>query len=78
VVLGSANYTRKNLKGYNLELDIVLTAPATNKTIKQVRQYFERIWNNENYTVDYSEYEDNSTSKKLIYLFLEFTGSATF
>lgn len=78
VILGSANYTRKNLNGYNLELDIVLSATSTEKTINEVREHFERIWNSENYTVDYSVYSDNSFSKRLIYLFLEYTGSATF
>ena len=78
VILGSANFTRRNLDNYNLELDIKLMASPSNKTILEVRHYFERIWNNDNYTADYSKYEDNSGIKKIWYRFLEMTGFSTF
>ena len=78
VILGSANFTRRNLENYNLELDIKLTAPPTNKTISEVRHYFERIWSDNKYTSEYSKYEDNSNIKKIWYRFLEATGFSTF
>ena len=78
VILGSANFTKRNLDDFNLELDVLLSASPENKTIVEVKQYYERIWNDDHFTVDYSKYEDNSFLKKLWYRFLEFSGFTTF
>ena len=78
IILGSANFTRRNLANYNLELNVKLTAPAANRTVQEVRQYFERIWGDDKYTAAYSKYEDNSIFKKIWYRLTEATGFSTF
>ncbi|MBM7553023.1 phospholipase D family protein [Thalassobacillus pellis] len=59
IIGGSANYTRRNLANLNLEADVRITGSKEEKVIKEVRGYFERIWNNRDgkYTVNYEEYE---------------------
>ncbi len=78
VILGSANLTRRNLENYNLEMDISYSAPGDDKTIIEIKEYFNRIWNGQGYTADYSTYEDNSIPKIFFARFLEFTGASTF
>ncbi len=78
IILGSANFTRRNLANYNLELNVKLVAPATNRIVQEVNQYFERIWGDNKYTATYSKYEDNSCIKKIWYRILEATGFSTF
>ncbi len=80
VIGGSANYTRRNLDSYNLELSVKVTAETDSILKNEIDDYFERILNNEDgiYTTDYSTYEDNSLFKKLVYRFQELTGLSTF
>ena len=80
VVLGSGNYTRKNLKGYNLEADLEIIAKKGNDFTKEVVAYFQRIWKNEqgNYTVPFETYQQNSFFKKILYYIQETTGLCTY
>ena len=77
---GSANYTRRNLDNYNMETDLMVTVHKDDTLSKDFKGYFDRIWVNRDgiYTDDFSEYEDNSVLKKLIYRFQEKTGLGTF
>lgn len=81
IILGSANLTRRNIDNYNLELNVKVTTDITSDINKDITRYFNMIWYNDNnntYTVDYSQYQDDSMIKKLIYRFQEFTGFCTF
>jgi len=78
VILGSANFTRRNIDNYNLELDICYTAPNDNRIVGEVRQYYNKLWNSNYYTAEYSRYEDNSEWKMFLARFLESTGASTF
>ncbi len=80
VVLGSGNYTRKNLKGYNLEADLEIIAKKGNDFTKEVVAYFQRIWKNEqgNYTVPFETDQQNSFFKKILYYIQETTGLCTY
>ncbi len=80
VILGSANLTRRNLDSYNLELDVMVSARADIPPMKDIRDYFERVWNNRGglYTVAYETYADDSTIRAMIYRFQEFTGLCSF
>ena len=80
-LLGSANLTRRNLENYNLETDVRLNGESELFVFTEMRNYYEEIWSNRNhrvYTVDYSEYADDSRLKGWIYRFQEFTGMCTF
>lgn len=77
---GSANLTRRNIKDYNLETDVMIRAESSTPLIGEVDRYFERIWNNFDgkYTLDYEEFSEDMVWKKVIYRIQEFTGLSTF
>ena len=81
LILGSANYTRRNLNNYNLETNISVTADENALFIKEAADYFDKIWDNldgKYYTVGYETYKDESVLKKIIYLIQEYAGLSTF
>ncbi len=80
VLLGSGNYTRKNLKGYNLEADLEIITEKENDFAKEVAAYFQKIWNNEhgNYTVPFETYQQNNFAKRILYYLQETTGLCTY
>ena len=81
LILGSANYTRRNLNNYNLEANISVTAEEDARFIKAADDYFDMIWENrdgKNYTVSYEAYEGDSVLKKIIYLIQEYAGLSSF
>lgn len=80
IIGGSGNFTRRNLNDYNLETDILIETEKNSKIDREVREYFDRIWNNDNghYTVDYSKYKSESFIKTIIYRIQEWSGFSTF
>lgn len=80
VLLGSANYTRRNIGGYNLETDILATSKKQFIVWNDASHYFSTLWNNENlfFTTGYEVYKDESLFKKVISWLMENTGVGTF
>lgn len=80
VILGSANLTRRNLRNYNLELDVMLKGKSNARIFSDVGQYFDRIWNNRDgiYTTAYDAYNDASFLKTVIYRIQERLGLCSF
>ena len=81
VILGSANYTARNLKNYNLESNISVVGATSYPALNQAQQYFDRAWQNEagkNISVGYENYKDESSFKYWKYRFLEWSGLSTF
>lgn len=80
IILGSGNYTRRNLRGYNLECDLEIVAEGETAFSKETAAYFDRIWNNRDgeFTVDFSQYEEDSPFKLLKYWLQESTGLCTY
>ena len=81
VILGSANYTARNLKNYNLETNVAVTGQASYPAIASAQQYFDQAWNNHNgqvMSVDYDQYKDESWLKYWLYRFMEWSGLSTF
>ncbi len=76
LIIGSSNYTRKNLDNYNLELDVVIEAERSSPIIVDTRKYFEKIWTNADniYTADYEQFANTSLLKTIQYRFQEYTG----
>lgn len=71
VIGGSTNYTSRNLDDYNLEESIKIVAPTKSEFTKEVDDYFERIWSNEDgtYTVEYEKYQNSlSVFKYVMYI----------
>ncbi len=81
VMAGSTNFTPRNLKDYNLENDLLVRSAADSPLMGEVRQYFERIWNNKDaeYTLDLEEHLEATTwLKDLVYRIQMRLGFTTF
>lgn len=80
LLLGSANYTRRNLKDYNLEANLRVEAPAEGAFARKVSSYFDMLWDNSggNYTLPFEAYKDDSLFKYILYRFQEATGFSSF
>ncbi|MCB1754355.1 MAG: phospholipase [Gammaproteobacteria bacterium] len=80
ISLGSTNYTRRNLDGYNPETNLVLRGAASRQVFRRASAWFEMIWNNEpgrRFTAEYDVHAGDAAWKWLIYRFGEGTGWST-
>lgn len=80
-VLGSANFTRRNLDNLNLETSVRLVSQGTAPVMRQARALFERNWSNPGgnlYSQPYEDFADHSRWRYGIYRFMEFSGLSTF
>jgi hypothetical protein len=81
LILGSANFTRRNLDDFNLETDVVITGPNSATVFMDSHNLFERTWNNEpgrTYSIDYDHYRDAGRLRYWLYRLMELTGISTF
>ncbi|MBL7016910.1 MAG: hypothetical protein ISR84_05070 [Kiritimatiellales bacterium] len=81
ILLGSANYTRRNLDNFNAECNLACTAPTGHSAMKRARQTFERWWSNldgKTFTTDYETYEDRSFRRKIRARLMEASGMSSF
>ena len=81
LVLGSANFTRRNLENFNLETDVRIAGPAHAEVMQAANDMFEAIWTNRDgrtFTVDYGVYREKSLLQHWLYWFMEKTGISTF
>ena len=81
MILGSANFTARNLKNYNLETDLRVVGLPQQQVFIDANQYFNTAWSNLNgrsISVDYAKYADESTLKYGVYRFMEWSGLSTF
>jgi phosphatidylserine/phosphatidylglycerophosphate/cardiolipin synthase-like enzyme len=82
-MLGSANFTRRNLDSYNLEADVALETNLGTPLAQELINYFETLWQNDpvtatEYTTDFLTYEDQSFARYWRYRLMEATGMSTF
>lgn len=80
-VLGSANFTRRNLNNLNLETDIAVYGPSKSSLFADIRKYFDMQWANteaRKFSVDYTVYSDLSLLRRMLYRWMEGTGMSTF
>ncbi|MCO8045908.1 phospholipase D family protein [Acinetobacter bohemicus] len=81
MILGSANFTARNLKNYNLETNIRVLGQKDAAVFQEALQYFNTAWFNldgRQESVDYSQYADDSGLKYWLYRFMEWSGWSTF
>jgi phosphatidylserine/phosphatidylglycerophosphate/cardiolipin synthase-like enzyme len=81
LILGSANFTRRNLEDFNLETDVVVRAPKGTAIIDDSQAMFNMIWNNEEnkiYSAEYDLYRDEGRVRYWLYRLMELTGISTF
>ncbi|WP_458524620.1 phospholipase D family protein [Onishia taeanensis] len=81
LIVGSANYTRRNLDDLNLETSVRLLAPSDQPAIGAAADVFERQWNNHAgryYSRPYAALADPSFRRYWQYRLMEATGLSTF
>ena len=81
MILGSANFTVRNLKNYNLETNMRVLGQPQAEVFKDAQQYFDGAWSNLNgrsMSVDYTQYAEDSFFKYWLYRFMEWSGWSTF
>jgi len=80
-IIGSSNYTRRNLKNYNLETCMEIRGPASDAFFQDVKTYLQQIWANEGGRIvsgDYEAYADARAWHHILYVVQEVTGLSTF
>ncbi len=81
LITGSANYTWRNLDNINLEANVVLRGPTTERVMRDARRYVDTIWDNldgRSCTVDYQRYADPSPLRRGEFLLMDWTGIGPF
>ena len=82
LLLGSANFTRRNLGDYNLEADVAIDTPANGALAADVATWFEALWSNrpgaQEFTADAELYAEASQARYWLYRFQEASGLSTF
>lgn len=80
LLLGSANFTRRNVRDYNLETDVQISGTAHARALADAAAYVERLWSNPDgrtYTAGYEAFRDDSGWRTFRYRFQEATGLCT-
>lgn len=81
MLLGSTNFTRRNLHNLNLETNVVLQGSAQADVLQQGQHWFENQWYNrddQTFSVEYATYADDSLWHRVLYRVMEATGMSTF
>lgn len=80
VLLGSANFTRRNIGGYNLESNIVVQGTSSFQAWKEASNYFNVLWDNSQgvFSTEFETYKDSSSFKKVLAWIMEHSGLGTF
>lgn len=80
-LLGSANFTRRNLQDLNMETNVQVRTASDSALAAEMITFFDRQWNNRGgrtYSLDYDEFSNDSLWLKLQYRFMEMSGLSTF
>ena len=80
MLLGSANFTRRNLRNYNLETSVAVNGNSFSPAIVEARNYIDMLWTNPDgrfFTTGYEDYADDSLWKVVRYRLKEMTGLCT-
>ena len=81
LLLGSANFTRRNLDNFNLETSVHLETRNDSHAATRARRLFERRWLNQKdheYTLDYAAFADHSRWRYWRYRVMEGAGLSSF
>lgn len=80
LLAGSANFTRRNVRDYNLETDVRVSGPANEPVNADAAAYADSLWTNAGsrlYTAGYETFRDDSRWRVFRYRFQEATGLCT-
>lgn len=78
-ILGSANYTRRNLDNFNLETNLAVEMEKDSPMVKEMKDYYARIWNNKggNYTLPLEDFYEKGFLLRILWKIQEKTGLCT-
>ena len=78
-ILGSANYTRRNLDNYNLETNLAIEMKKDSPMARDMKDYYARIWNNEDgeYTLPIEDFYESRFFMRILWKIQEKTGLCT-
>ncbi|HDZ55621.1 MAG TPA: phospholipase [Pseudomonas xinjiangensis] len=81
LIVGSANFTRRNLDNLNLETSVRVVSQQGHPAIDTARSQFEQAWMNadgKQYSLPYKAFADHSQLKYVLYRVMEATGMSSF
>lgn len=82
LLVGSANFTRRNLDDLNLEANVAVDVPANSELATKVATWFETMWSNRpgasEFTADAGVWAEPSQGRYWLYRFMEASGLSTF
>ena len=78
VIGGSANFTKRNIGDKNLEANILIRTAEDEALAKEIKEYFNLIWFDERFSLDFENYKESKFFKYWIYRYQEFSGMSTF
>jgi len=80
LLLGSANYTRRNLDNLNLESAVQLQGPEDHPAMADASRWFQGCWHNRDgdYTTDYTTWADERAWRYWLYRLMEASGWCAF
>ena len=81
MVVGSANWTKRNLRDLNLETSVVVGGSQDAQPLRQAQDLFDLVWGNarqDRYSTGYATYRQDSVWQMLRYRVMEFTGLSSF
>lgn len=81
LILGSGNYTRRNLDDYNLESCVHWVSEPQHPVIASASHYFDQHWSNPGqrvFSLPYADFADTSRLKYWQYRLMEASGWSTF
>ena len=80
-MLGSANFTRRNLDNYNLETQVILQTDPEHPAAQRALAFFDQQWKNTGerlHSLPYEAYADESALHYWRYRLMEASGLSTF
>ena len=80
LLIGSANFTRRNVRDYNLETDVRVSGRTDAPALADAAAYADRLWTNADgraFTTDYEAFRDDSRWRVFLYRVQEATGLCT-
>lgn len=77
---GSTNFTRRNMRDYNLENELKIISHYDQQFSKSILDYYDRLWNNRDgiFTLDYDDHKNEKIMNDLLFRFVEINGFGIF
>ena len=77
---GSTNFTRRNMRNYNLENELKIMSAYDQKVSKDILDYYDRLWTNRDgdFTLPYDEGKNEKSMNDMLFRFMEVNGFGAF